>query len=291
MKKKQEEDLSVDVSDSSQDARVMQRNAATSSSVFASAVDQEKVNLLIEYVAKGKEREAEELLRANRGLALHPGTVTDYSGRNFRNITAFQYALRALDSHMWRMILKYLPQDQAALQLKDFESNGTDHGAHYDFDSFIRVFDVYRNKESEADDLFGPVETVCYDIGHFVCRVGQAQRFVPVHVANQYCRPDRSFNPLPDFKNDTSLPRQLQIGPYSHWYPLGRGLLGKYYAVYRANRPGGADTNLPYLDRAYYCRMDLAALEALRDARVSQFKELCDQLLPQAAASGPALVS
>jgi hypothetical protein len=39
-------------------------------------------------------------------------------------------------------------------------------------------------------------------------KVGVAQRDVPVHVINEYCRKDRSFDPLPKF-NEDKLPRVL----------------------------------------------------------------------------------
>jgi hypothetical protein len=39
-------------------------------------------------------------------------------------------------------------------------------------------------------------------------KVGKAQRDVPVHVAHEYCRLDRSFSPLPSF-TEKALPRVL----------------------------------------------------------------------------------
>ena len=38
--------------------------------------------------------------------------------------------------------------------------------------------------------------------------VGKAQRDVPVHIANEYCRPDRSFDPCPDF-NEPAWPSHV----------------------------------------------------------------------------------
>ena len=61
------------------------------------------------HVVKGKQRQAEEMLKKNRHLALASGTVTDHANRTFNYITGFQYAVWALDWHMWSMI----PQVQA----------------------------------------------------------------------------------------------------------------------------------------------------------------------------------
>ena len=41
-------------------------------------------------------------------------------------------------------------------------------------------------------------------------KVGLAQRDVPVHVINEYCRKDRSFEPCPEFKED-KLPREIMF--------------------------------------------------------------------------------
>ena len=38
------------------------------------------------------------------------GNVEDYSGRKFTNISAFQYALWAMDWNMWQSMLDALPQ-------------------------------------------------------------------------------------------------------------------------------------------------------------------------------------
>jgi hypothetical protein len=55
-------------------------------------------------------------------------------------------------------------------------------------------------------------------------RIGMAQRDVPVHVANEYCRTDRSFDPRPEF-NEETLPRNFEFYNYttyglSSWFPL-----------------------------------------------------------------------
>ena len=54
--------------------------------------------------------------------------------------------------------------------------------------------------------------------------VGLAQRDVPVHVINEYCRSDRSFDPRPEFDEPT-LPRVLsyydyRTGKYDSVFPL-----------------------------------------------------------------------
>ena len=67
-----------------------------------------------------------------------------------------------------------------------------------------------------------------------------AQRDVPVHVANEYCRPDRSFDPCPAFDEQT-LPRVLDVVSMSPnrraWFPSpAAGGLGVDFAYCRSGR-------------------------------------------------------
>ena len=77
-------------------------------------VDQKALSQLLQYVAEGEQDKAEALIQKNKKLLLHAGTVKDLSDREFKQITAFQYALWAMDWHMWTMIRKYLPQKNAS---------------------------------------------------------------------------------------------------------------------------------------------------------------------------------
>ncbi len=56
-------------------------------------------------------------------------------------------------------------------------------------------------------------------------KIGMAQRRIPMHIVNEYCRLDRSFYPTPEFNGRNFLPRTRIIemgnilGSWS-WYPL-----------------------------------------------------------------------
>jgi hypothetical protein len=77
---------------------------------------------LLEHVSRGKQEEAEAIIKTNPNLLQYKEKVTDYSGQTTYHLTAFQRALRDTDSHMWRMMLKYLTKDEAAKQLQELES-------------------------------------------------------------------------------------------------------------------------------------------------------------------------
>jgi hypothetical protein len=182
---------------------------------------------LIQYVVKGEQAKAKKLLQLNPYLLLQKKEVTDYSGRTFTNLTAFQYALWALDRHMWQMMLGCIPKEGNALRNKllnqydelinekiTYKLNGTEHTeSHYDFSPLIIALQVY-------------VQVVVWD-PHLIAsncnQVGDAQRYAPVHVANEFCRPDRSFDPTPRF-DDSNLPRVSTFYNYNNsrkttWFP------------------------------------------------------------------------
>jgi len=76
--------------------------------------------------------------------------------------------------------------------------------------------------------------------------VGKAQRDVPVHIANEYCRPDRSFYPCPEF-NEPSLPRTRSFYNYVSrsldvWFPLTSSSsgVGFDFGLYRFECPSFA---------------------------------------------------
>lgn len=185
-------------------------------------------------VAKGKQDEAEALLTATpantQTLLQTPGIFTDYSGRTF-NCTAYEYAYWAKDSHMLRMLERYMDEETKAQMLVRideiektglcYQQNGNEYrNAHFDFTPLkqaLRNCVNIRDNLSTARNL--PV------LRAYAMVVGKAQRDVPAHVAQEYCRKDRSFEPLPEF-NETILPRDLTFSNslikarYDYWYPL-----------------------------------------------------------------------
>ena len=94
-------------------------------------------------MAEGEQDKAEALIQKDKNLLLHAGTVTDLSGREFKQITAFQYALWAMDWHMWTMIQKYLPQRSASEQFQALETKGTEHGKHFSLQGLTGALQTY----------------------------------------------------------------------------------------------------------------------------------------------------
>jgi len=179
------------------------------------------------YVAQGEQDKAEAMLRSKPALASYSGTVTDLSERRFTNITAFQYALWAMDWHMWTMLLKYLSKPEAAAQARALEEDGTEYGNHFDLNELPQALDTYIKHYNSWDNSMRTK--------HWCKVVGRAQRQLPAHVVNEYCRLDRSFRHTPTF-TETSLPRTRAIyvnKPDDEWFSVvySGGRIGDSFAV------------------------------------------------------------
>ena len=193
-------------------------------------------------VARGQQKEAERLLREcpdAQHLLLTPGIFTDYSGRTF-HCTAYEYAYWAKDAHMCRMLERHMVGKDAikadmSMRIDEIERNGLayqQHGLEYCrphfnlrplIDALQEYLDGYDNWNRTRS--WAALKTAWM-------KVGLAQRDVPAHVAHEYCRRDRSFNPLPSFNvNEETLPRDLEFmnyetGDEESWYPLGGSTTG-----------------------------------------------------------------
>ncbi|BCA96216.1 hypothetical protein TUM19329_25770 [Legionella antarctica] len=115
--------------------------------------------------------------------------------------------------------------------------------------------------------------------------VGKEQRDVPVHVANEYCRKDRSFDPTPQF-NEDKFPRGLAFDNHhtnkgESWIPLvisDSSGLGVDLALVRltAGAVGGGGLGV---SRAWLV-CDLAAISRLDEVRTLDLTQSRKNLEP-----------
>lgn len=199
------------------------------------------VEKLLRHVARGEQNQAKSMISGwffkMPELLLERGTVTDYSGRTFEYVTAFQYALWALDRHMWEMILAVCPaqyKPELAKQLQELEEQGLgEHGKHWDV---TPLRDAYNDFINAVNALERTDQWDDYLLDQLWLAIGAQQKLIPAHVANEYCHPDRSFDPTPDFKEST-LPRVLR--DYYEKFFFGEDL-GSRFSFLRAGRAAAA---------------------------------------------------
>jgi hypothetical protein len=191
-----------------------------------------EVATFLRLIVEGEQDKAEAMLKVNSQLGLASGCVKDLSKRRFNNITGLQYALWALDWNMWLMLLKYIPREEAKLQAIALEENGTEHGKHFDFSQLLGAYEAYEKNYADwcKTKNWKAMGT------HWCKQVGGAQFLLPAHVVNEYCRPDRAFYPLPDFRQE-GLPRVRGLDEEENdWYTLkyNGGKIGQKWGAVKA---------------------------------------------------------
>jgi len=244
-----------------------------------------QVPKFLRHVARGEQEQAENLLKANpeAHFLLQSESFTDYSGRTF-NCTAFEYAYWAKDTHMCRMLIQHMDDETKSDMLRrceameehglSYHQNGEDKNSkHFDFKPLIDALqdyvDEFDNRNWDERDLAW-------------LKVGISQRDLPAHAAHEYCRPDRSFHPRPEF-NEPSLPRVLTFYNYEtdrdeHWFPLQDGDnsgLGVDFALYRgAGRGWPGVRPLDGAVPAPLAGVDLVAVSHLDEMRSADLTQL-----------------
>ncbi|MBS0349593.1 MAG: protein kinase [Proteobacteria bacterium] len=157
---------------------------------------------LLQFVAEGEQDKAEAMIQKDKNLLLTKGNVKDLSQREFKQITAFQYALWAMDWHMWKMIRKYLPTEAQAQQFSELESKSTPHDKHFSLYPLVKALWTYI-ESALGYSIFSKNQKIA---DYWVKGVGKAQKQLPAHVANEYCYEGREFDPCPTFTEE-KLPR------------------------------------------------------------------------------------
>src|SRR5436189_271646 len=67
---------------------------------------------LLHHVVRSDHNAVRALLTKGMGLLFKRKPIIDCSGRIFESISPFEYALWALDKHMWDTMLSCIPQDE-----------------------------------------------------------------------------------------------------------------------------------------------------------------------------------
>ncbi|MCW8444143.1 hypothetical protein OQJ05_08760 [Fluoribacter gormanii] len=277
----------------------------SSKSIFSKLnIMQNKVQHFSTLVAQGKQEEAKKLLlkisvssltASVSELMLTDTLFTDYSGRTF-NCTAYEYAYWAKDTHMCRMLEQQMDTDTKKSMLKRceaIEKDGLTYKQHGVEVKGSKHFDLTPLKKALTHYVEG--YNNWFNTGNYTAMnaawmaVGLAQRELPVHVINEYCRPDRSFSPKPEFDEPT-LPRVLIYYDYRMHedralFPLDfsdSSGLGVDFALIRGGWHNGASGLLRRLGSGVgggpSAALDLAAMSRLDEVRTADLSQSRDIL-------------
>lgn len=199
------------------------------------------VKQFLRHIGFGEQNEAETMLKSTPNLAIASGNLTDCAKRNFKRITGFQYAILALDYHMWTMIKKYLTKEDMHTQLEELTRIATLNKQK----GWIIMPEANSDWPSISwSPLINALETYVknYDAwngeqcsNHWCQKVGGAQLILPAHVINEYSYPYRPFYPCPKWSNEeVVLPRT----GVTDWRIASGYKLGSDFAWLRAEHRG-----------------------------------------------------
>jgi len=262
------------------------RNAGTPSQQVDRQAQQnpvraDEVQQLLHHVMRGDLDNVTEMLNTNKALVYGQGDITDLSGRTFRKVTAFQYALWALDKDMWELFTpRYLPKEQAGLQLQALENDRQDiitrHGTHFSFDVILEKYthyiDSYKGWNWDQRENYWCKE------------VGGAQRAFPAWLILMMCE---RGDDVAWTKKDITRRVKRDVTRLAWWFDekYNNGTLGDQWAAFRG--VGGAEAIWSSESRRYRIGSgqghDQKVSALLKPARLRELATLKVQLYADAS--------
>ncbi|MFI4918967.1 MAG: hypothetical protein ACHP65_05370 [Legionellales bacterium] len=257
------------------------------SKLFKPQVDARRLSKFLSHVVLSEYDAVQGMLRNNFHLMAAKGKVTDCSAREFKNVSGFEYALWALDKHMWTTMLACLPLDETSLavliKLCDQYNQINTVGVTYQ----LNAKSVTEQHFNIRATLIQALEVLVKDItlhNKWIEGVGGAQKLLPMHVVYEYCSNDLFF-PVQKFISkplQTRLFHHFITGIPEYWFaPDSR--LGIEFACLKfagaclayPESLGMAETNRKAIKKLWSIRMnDFIELETQLGRRHQQFFKL-----------------
>lgn len=251
-----------------------------------------------------------ELLQKSPEFLLARGDVTDWAGRTFKNITAFEYALWAKDFKMIEMMLNSIPKPQEgdeiwaelskqANQVKapieagggltythtynrpNLDALGIPDGTtitvtethtenHFDITPLCAAYQDYDTHFDNNVD--GSARTCPQRDAYWTKLIGKLQRLLPVHILQRYCDPNTPFYPLPQFNGKFKRSTDFYNYVTDPDSSLFGSSLASDFGLMRGSWPphGGAAVR--------DVRADLAAVRQLDEVSTNEIEKIIRQL-------------
>lgn len=250
------------------------------------------VRKLLHYVALGEHKAVATMLKKDIRLIFKRGIVTDCSGREFESVSGFEYALWALDKHMWAAMIACIPQNEEGRKVfarliaqynkvntmgVTYKLNGkTITEQHFDFNNtIIKELKTQMDSINAAGDKNWEVIDKQWREG-----VGGTQKLLPMHVVDEYCS-NEPFYPVPEFTSQPKSSKQLYhwaTRKYGNWLSVD-SKLSVDFAIYKATTVVAGACGRTVSVQGL--RQDLDAMSALCKVRTKDFIDLKSQLEDQ----------
>lgn len=259
--------------------------------LFKPEIDIRKLLPLLHHVTRGEHDAVEAVLKQDISLIFKRGKVTDCTGREFANISGFEYALWAMDKYMWAKMLTCVPQNDEDKRIFEiliaqydkvntlgvtYRLNGqTITEQHFDFENTI-----IKELQTNVDSLNAPGDKNWDSINdQWREGIGGAQKRLPMHIVDEYCSDER-FYPVPKFTSQPKSSKQLYNWVTlkdENWFSVD-SRLSVDFAISKV--PCGLPTvgAWGHYDRSILLVLDLNAMTALCKIRKNDFIDLKSQL-------------
>jgi hypothetical protein len=144
---------------------------------------EQKSQQFIEHIVNGRQTAAEALLKSlnepdKKYLLTKSYRIKDPAGRQFYDITALQYAVWALDTFMWEMLLQQLSPQEAAQQIQDMPKA-----------SWVSQYKLHANWDPLVTDLQTYLDSASGLAQIFINKVGNQQMLLPLNVIQEFSKP------------------------------------------------------------------------------------------------------
>lgn len=267
------------------------------------------VSKLLDYVVRGEHEAVQMMLNQDKNLIFKRDKVTDCSGRVFEDISAFEYALWALDEHMWVRMLDCIPRDEASKevfkklisQYNKVKTRGITYQLneelitekHFDFKATIinaLQEQVDLIKKYHAEKCLDGVNKWGLPLREqWREDVGGAQKLFPMHVVNWYCSgalfsSESQFTSYPklpsitiDAINKQSSLKQFynwSTNKYEDWFSRGSELSINFAICKGRSSRGAFSETREFLLGSTAAPNDLAAMTKLCQVRTEGFANL-----------------
>ena len=202
--------------------------------------------------------------------------VQQATADNYKNIsftaTEYETLKKILEQYRPMGILSFFTTSPAKSLSKKLQ---------FDFHSLITALDTYVTHYNEWNS---------HQLDESWMKVGKAQRDVPAHWAQEYCRLDRRFDQRPVL-NEATLPRELTFHNCTthrsdSWFPLAASNsgLGFDFALIRVLLNGGADVRCRGARAVSesMATVDLAAITRFDEVRTDDLTQSREHLNPPA---------
>ncbi|ARB90870.1 hypothetical protein [Legionella longbeachae] len=258
--------------------------------LFNPMINMRKISYFLQNVVCGNHEIVTSMLQKDIRLIFNKGRVTDCSGRTFDNISGFEYALWALDKHIWTKMIACIPRNEEGGKVfenlitqytkvnKDgvtYRLNGkTITENHFDFETTI-----IKELQTQVELVNAPGAINWDDAkSQWIEGVGGAQKLLPIHVVYEYCA-DENFYLVPEFSSQPKLSKQFYnwiTSKEENWFSVDFKL-GIEFAIFKAS-VGCAAAEEPHGSPGVVATRDLDAITELYQVRSKDFINLKSQL-------------